>query len=115
MIAWIAVVITLVGLRMQSRAPYVALAADDDFASSKPQRRSATDDSPTSSSSASSAAATSLELVKSAFDKTFRRAGTRSASPLKQLLLTPRPHFRTLRSIIPQYYNGYTESGHVVM
>ncbi|KAJ0408411.1 hypothetical protein ATCC90586_009186 [Pythium insidiosum] len=108
MISWIAVVVTLVGLRMKSRASYVAL-NDPNGGSPGKHRMSALDDSPTGSPSFP--VSSSLDRVKSAFEETFRR----NRNPLKQLLMSPQPHFRTIRTIIPHYYHGYSESGHVVI
>ncbi|GLD92927.1 hypothetical protein PINS_up001519 [Pythium insidiosum] len=107
-LSWIAVVVTLVGLRMKSRASYVAL-NDPNAGSPRKHRMSALDDSPTGSPNFP--VSSSLDRVKSAFEETFRR----SRNPLKQLLMSPQPHFRTIRSIIPHYYHGYSESGHVVI
>jgi hypothetical protein len=107
-ISWIALVIMLIGLRMQSRKSYVPLTSEGD-PNHKPQRRSAMDDSPPSS--LSGATGSSLSKVKSAFEETFRR----TKNPLKKLLIEPRPHFRTIRSILPHFYHGYTEDGHVVI
>ncbi|TMW63201.1 hypothetical protein Poli38472_002142 [Pythium oligandrum] len=107
--SWVAVVITLIGLRMKSRASYVPLTSEGD-ANFKQQRRSALDDSPRSLSP--STGSSSLDRVKSAFEETFRRNPKQGQ---KDLLSIPRPHFRMIRSILPHYYHGYTSEGHVVI
>lgn len=106
MLAWIAAVVTLIGLRVQSRSSYMQLAGDDD-ANFMQQSSSALDESPANSTSARS-----LELVKSAFEETFRM---NRKSATKPILATPRPHYRMIRSIIPHYFHGYTEDGNVVV
>lgn len=105
-ISWIAAVVTLIGLRVHSRSSYLQLAGDDD-AHFVQQSRSALDDSPVNATSARS-----LELVKSAFEETFRLHNRGAAT--KQILATPRPHYRMIRSIIPHYFHGFTEDGNVV-
>lgn len=113
--SWIAAVVTLVGLRVQSRSSYLQLAGDDDdndaaLFQQQQQRRSALDDSPVHATSARP-----LELVRSAFEETFRlhnRSG--GAASTQQILATPRPHYRAIRSILPHYYHGFTADGHVV-
>ncbi|TYZ62395.1 hypothetical protein PybrP1_010205 [[Pythium] brassicae (nom. inval.)] len=113
-VSWIAAVVTLVGLRVQSRASYLQLAGDDDDdgdAHFVQQSRSALDDSPVAA-----AAARPMELVRSAFEETFRlhNRGGGAATTTQQLLAAPRPHYRAIRSIIPHYFHGFTADGHVV-
>lgn len=106
LIAWIAVVAAIMGLRLKNRSSYMHLAGDDDTNFSTPRRRhSALDNSPKGSDF-------SLDKVKSAFEETFRVMNRFSS---KRILSTPRPHFRMIRSILPHYFHGYTADGHVVI
>lgn len=138
-LAWVAVVVMLVGLRMRSRSSYMQLAAgtDDDFLNFMPQLSRNGDDeiltTPTSTSSsdsdlrpdtpsvsASSSTTTStVDKVKSAFEETFgvsiSRPGSSNSKKFPLLLSTPRPHFRMIRSILPHYFHGYTADGHVIV
>lgn len=107
-IAWIAVVVTLIGLRVQSRSTYMQLAGDDDANFVQQLSSTALDESPVNATSARP-----LELVKNAFEETFRLHNR--APSTKQILSTPRPHYRMIRSIIPHYFHGFTAHGHVVV
>lgn len=107
-VAWIAAVVTLIGLRVQSRSTYMQLAGDDDANFVQQPSSTALDESPVNATSARP-----LELVKNAFEETFRLHNR--APSTKQILSTPRPHFRMIRSIIPHYFHGFTAHGNVVV
>lgn len=107
-VAWIAAVVTLIGLRVHSRSTYMQLAGDDDANFVQQLSSTALDESPVNATSARP-----LELVKNAFEETFRLHNR--APSTKQILSTPRPHFRMIRSIIPHYFHGFTAHGHVVV
>ncbi|KAE8984832.1 hypothetical protein PR001_g22322 [Phytophthora rubi] len=135
-LAWIAVMVMLVALRLRSRTSYTQLAEEeDDFLNFMPQIQIDTQSSPrsstslntssTSSSESGSPMATTVAHVKSAFEETFSRTavslGIKRAmnSPAKlatiKLLATPQPHFRLIRGILPHYFHGYTSDGHLVV
>uniref|UniRef100_M4BNZ5 CRAL-TRIO domain-containing protein n=1 Tax=Hyaloperonospora arabidopsidis (strain Emoy2) TaxID=559515 RepID=M4BNZ5_HYAAE len=135
--AWIAVIVMLVALRLRSRATsYTQLAEeDDDFLSFTPQVQSETQTALRSSTSANASSTCSSECgspvgptvahVKSVFEEAFGRTATSSgikkamASPTElaaiTMLATPQPHFRLIRRIMPHYYHGYTSDGHLVV
>lgn len=138
-IAWIAAIVMLIGLRMRSRTSYMQLAAgDDDFLNFMPQiSRNATDETlstPTSTSSSDSelrpdtpsvsatvgSGSSTVDKVKSAFEETFgvsmsRSGGASNSKKFPLLLTTPRPHFRMIRTVLPHYFHGYTADGHVIV
>ncbi|GMF55018.1 unnamed protein product [Phytophthora fragariaefolia] len=135
-LAWIAVVVMLVALRLRSRTAYTQLAEeDDDFlnfmpqiqidAQSSPRSSTSLNTSSTSSSESGSPMATTVAHVKSAFEETFSRTAVSlgikkaMASPAKlaaiKLLATPQPHFRLIRGILPHYFHGYTSDGHLIV
>ncbi|RLN62480.1 hypothetical protein BBJ29_002139 [Phytophthora kernoviae] len=135
-LAWIAVMVMLVALRLRSRTSYTQLAEEeDDFLNFMPQiqidansptSRSSTslNTSSTSSSESGSPVANTVAHVKSAFGETFGRSGigfkkaiTSSQAKLQavKLLATPQPHFRLIRGILPHYFHGYTSDGHLVV
>lgn len=138
-ISWVAAVVMLIGLRMRSRTSYMQLAAgEDDFLNFMPQQhsRNAIDEvlnTPTSSSSTVSingsrpnspsgvgaGSSSTVDRVKSAFEETFgvsmKRHLAANTKRFPQLLTTPRPHFRMIRSILPHYFHGYTADGHVIV
>ncbi|KAH7476948.1 hypothetical protein KRP22_000878 [Phytophthora ramorum] len=136
-LAWIAVVVMLVALRLRSRTSYTQLTEeDDDFLNFMPQiqvdalaspPRSSTslNTSSTSSSEGGSPMANTVAHVKSAFGETFGRTavslGIKKAmtSPGKlaaiKVLATPQPHFRLIRGMLPHYFHGYTSDGHLVV
>ncbi|KAL4109258.1 hypothetical protein PRIC1_000960 [Phytophthora ramorum] len=136
-LAWIAVVVMLVALRLRSRTSYTQLTEeDDDFLNFMPQiqvdalaspPRSSTslNTSSTSSSEDGSPMANTVAHVKSAFGETFGRTavslGIKKAmtSPGKlaaiKVLATPQPHFRLIRGMLPHYFHGYTSDGHLVV
>ncbi|RLN88009.1 hypothetical protein BBJ28_00003872 [Nothophytophthora sp. Chile5] len=136
-VAWIAVVVMLVALRLRSRTSYTQLAEEeDDFLNFMPQHpvetltpasRSNTslNTSSTSSSEGDSPVARTVAHVKSAFGETFGRSSMGLStkkpvpSPTKlsaaKLLVTPQPHFRLIRDILPHYFHGYTADGHLVV
>lgn len=135
-LAWVAVMVMLVALRLRSRTSYTQLAEEeDDFLNFMPQiqvdsqsptARSSTslNTSSTSSSESGSPVANTVAHVKSAFGETFGRSGMGlkkaiTSSPAKlqavKLLATPQPHFRLIRGILPHYFHGYTSDGHLVV
>lgn len=135
-LAWIAVVVMLSGLRLRSRTAYSQLAEEDDeFLNSMPQNQVDSHPSPhsstslhtssTSSSESGSPMAAAVAHVKSAFEETFGRKAMglglkkAMASPAKwaaiKLLATPQPHFRLIRGILPHYFHGYTSDGHLIV
>uniref|UniRef100_K3WKS4 CRAL-TRIO domain-containing protein n=1 Tax=Globisporangium ultimum (strain ATCC 200006 / CBS 805.95 / DAOM BR144) TaxID=431595 RepID=K3WKS4_GLOUD len=115
-LAWIATVVTLIGLRVQSRSSYMQLAGDDDtnFFMHQGGSSALEADTPTHAKTMARSSPRPLELVKNAFEETFR-INRKSAATTRNILATPRPHYRMIRSIIPHYYHGYTESGNVVV
>jgi hypothetical protein len=138
-IAWIAAIVMLVGLRIRSRSSYMQLAAgDDDFLNFMPQiSRNSSDETlstPTSTSSSDSelrpdtpsvgatagSGSSTVDKVKSAFEETFgvsisRPGGVANSKKFPLLLTTPRPHFRMIRSLLPHYFHGYTADGHLIV
>ncbi|CAI5714306.1 unnamed protein product [Hyaloperonospora brassicae] len=136
-LAWIAVTVMLVALRLRGRTTsYTQLAEDDDeFLNFMPQGpsdapaalRSSTSaiTSSTCSSDGGSPLGPTLAHVKSVFDEAFGRTAMSlgikkaMASPTKMaaitMLATPQPHFRLIRRILPHYYHGYTSDGHLVV
>ncbi|KAI9921278.1 hypothetical protein PsorP6_002345 [Peronosclerospora sorghi] len=134
-LAWIAVVVMLVALRLRSRTSYTQLAdEDDDFLNFMPQvpidvqslpRSSTTLTTSSTSSESDSPVATTVAHVRSAFEEAFGRTavglGIRRAmaSPAKlaaiKVLAMPQPHFRLIRKILPHYFHGYTSDGHLVI
>ncbi|CAI5747463.1 unnamed protein product [Peronospora destructor] len=136
-LAWIAVMVMLVGLRLRSRTSYIQLAEeDDDFlnfmpqieiddAQSSPRSSTSMNTSSTSSSESNSPMTTTVAHVKSAFEEAFGRTAMSlgikkvMASPGKlaaiKVLATPQPHFRLIRGVLPHYFHGYTSDGHLIV
>ncbi|ETI49985.1 hypothetical protein F443_06375 [Phytophthora nicotianae P1569] len=135
-LAWIAVMVMLLGLRLRSRTAYTQLAEEeDDFlnfmpqiqidAQASPRSSTSLNTSSTSSSESGSPMSTTVAHVKSAFGETFGRTamglGFKKAmtTPAKlaaiKLLATPQPHFRLIRDILPHYFHGYTSDGHLIV
>ncbi|CEG36704.1 Phosphatidylinositol transfer protein SEC14 and related proteins [Plasmopara halstedii] len=135
-LAWIAVMVMLLGLRLRSRTAYSQLAEDDDDIlnfmpqtqndlQSSPRSSSSLNTSSTSSSESGSPMAAAVAHVKSAFGETFNRTAMglglkkAMASPANltaiNLLATPQPHFRLIRGILPHHFHGYTSDGHLIV
>ncbi|CAH0485078.1 unnamed protein product [Peronospora farinosa] len=135
-LAWIGVMVMLVGLRLRSRTSYTQLAdEEDDFlnfmpqiqidAQSSPRSSTGMNTSSTSSSESGSPMTTTVAHVKSAFEETFGRTAMglgikkTMASPGKlaiiKMLATPQPHFRLIRGVLPHYFHGYTSDGHLIV
>ncbi|DBA03669.1 TPA: hypothetical protein N0F65_006848 [Lagenidium giganteum] len=113
MLSWIAVVVTLVGLKMRSRSSYMQVSNDDVTSGLGSPEATALEDatSPQHAATVASGATNSLDRVKSAFEEAFRL----NRSPAKRLLAAPNPHFRAIRRILPHYIHGFSSSGHVVI
>ncbi|CCI43194.1 unnamed protein product [Albugo candida] len=125
MAAWSVVVITMAGLQLNTNhttAAYIPVASRDDFhfesesvSLEKPKFTNSSLNEANDKANNSNRKTQILEDHTQHAGKNVLGRQNAPESYQESVIWQPNPHFETIRSIIPHYYQGYTKDGHVVL